>query len=124
VGLALLVPTMAACGGGGGGGGSAETFCAEFAPVNDRADEVFASAAPDPTEVEDLVDEMDELDPPDEIAEDFDLVREAFGLLIEAYGGDTGATAELEERTEEFDAADERIEPFMRDTCDLDYGDD
>jgi hypothetical protein len=119
---ATLAVTVVGCG-GGGGGGSAKAFCEEFRPINDRADEVFASAEPDPAQVGDLVDQMGELDPPDEIAEDFDLVREAFGLLIAAYDGDTDATAELEQRTEEFDAADEHLEPFMRDTCDLDYGD-
>lgn len=117
-------PTLAvtaAC--GGGGGGSAKAFCDEFRPLNDRADEVFAPAEPDPAQVEDLVEQMGELDPPSEIAEDFDLLREAFGLLVDAYGGDTGATTELNQRTEEFDAADERLEPFMRDTCGIDFGD-
>jgi hypothetical protein len=60
--------------------------------------------------------------PPD-VAADFALLIEAFSLVADSIGGDAGARVGLDQRAAEFDAADENLEPFMRDVCGLDFGD-
>jgi hypothetical protein len=54
---------------------------------------------------------------------DFALLVEAFGLVAESIAGDVKARAALDQRANEFDAADENLEPFMRGVCGLDFGD-
>jgi hypothetical protein len=109
--------------GGGGAGGSAEDFCTEFSALNDEGEQLFSEGTPSADEIQDIVGRLADLDPPAEIADDFGQLIEGFTLVARAQGGDTEAQSELNQRTDDLDAADERLEPFMRDTCHIEYGD-
>lgn len=127
--LVALGATAAACGnddGDGGGvatGGDAERFCEAFADINEEGEAAFEGGEPDPDELRSLVARAGDLDPPDEIADDYRTVIEAQRLFADAFDGDVDAQGELESRFDEFEEADEGLEPFMRDECGLDYGD-
>lgn len=98
-------------------------FCAAFAPLNTEADAILSENPPDAAELRDLLGRFAELDPPDDLAADWELQLEAFWLYADMLDGDTEAEAELNERLQEFEAASERLEPFLRDVCDTDFGD-
>lgn len=130
--LAFLLVALAAvgmaCGSDGGGSGTSQAgdaaaFCEAFGEINADGEAAFEGGNPEPSELRDLVDRARALDPPAEIAGDYEMVVEAQGLFADALEGDTSAQGELQERSEEFEAADEALEPFLRDECGLEYGD-
>lgn len=108
---------------GAGAGGEVAAFCEAFAEINEEGEAAFEEGQPDADELRALVDRVRNLDPPDEIADDLATVTEAQALFAEALDGDADAQGELESRIDELEAADERLEPFLRDECGLEYGD-
>lgn len=129
VALTVAVLTAAAaCGNddsddGAAAGGEVAAFCEAFAEINEEGEAAFEEGQPDADELRALVDRVRNLDPPDEIADDLATVTEAQALFAEALDGDADAQGELESRIDELEAADERLEPFLRDECGLEYGD-
>lgn len=126
--LVVLVAFGVACGNDGDGAdtsqaGEAAAFCEEFSDINAEGEAAFEAGNPEPSDLRDLVDRARALEPPAAIADDYDLVVEAQGLFTDAIEGDTSAQEELQDRSDEFEAADEALEPFMRDECGLEYGD-
>ncbi|HEX8803347.1 MAG TPA: hypothetical protein VF743_04110 [Acidimicrobiales bacterium] len=97
---------VAACGdddGGGAGGDATARFCTAYA-------EYVASFGGDASSsrIDDAVDALRDLDPPEEVADDWDTV---FGLL-------TGNTGSLDaDEQAEVAAASERVAAFVEDEC-------
>jgi hypothetical protein len=106
---------------GGSGGGSAEQFCEDFQALDER----FANdpeAANDPTVV---LAALEELDPPDEIADDFQQLLELSRVQAELDPSDQEAVDEFERMGEESTEAQERFASFIDEECALDdEGDD
>jgi hypothetical protein len=101
---------------GGSGGGSAEQFCEDFQALDER----FANdpeAANDPTVV---LAALEELNPPDEIADDFQQLLELSRVQAELDPSDQEAVDEFERLGEESTEAQERFASFIDEECALD----
>jgi hypothetical protein len=92
-------------GGGGGGGDSAEAFCDDIQALDDRFSE-DTEAANDPDQV---LEALESLDPPEEIADDFQTVLDANRQAID----DPESTEGLEEAAE----AQVRVSTFIQEEC-------
>lgn len=105
-----LLLTAAACGGDDGGGGS--SFC-------DAANEVDSTfdSVDDPTseEYSAAIDRLKELDPPAEIADDWDLMVEMLDRITEIDPTDPGAAEELD--FDEAQAAADRVGTYLEEEC-------
>lgn len=122
----LLVFGLAACGddddgGGDSAGGSTESFCNQIKDISDQGDEIEANSDDaDPEEllnqVAGLVDQMQELDPPAEIEDDW---NSALEILDGLYSGDVEDVANFQP-TEEQAQAGERVGEYLRNECGLD----
>ena len=91
--------------GGGGGGDSAEAFCDDIQALDDRFSE-DTEAANDPDQV---LEALESLDPPEEIADDFQTVLDANRQAID----DPESTEGLEEAAE----AQVRVSNFIQEEC-------
>ena len=84
-GLAVVGLLMAAgCGGDDGGGASSEEieqFCDGFNEINDKFSDINPVA--DPEALQEALDMLRDLEPPDEIADDYDTVLNGFEALAE-----------------------------------------
>jgi hypothetical protein len=101
--------------GGDSGGSETESFCAEFQELDERFSEDAEAAA----DVEQVLGALESLDPPEEIAEDFDLVVEVARQSAEVDTEDDEAMAELETLSEEASEAEQRVSEFIEEECDL-----
>ncbi|HLT68822.1 MAG TPA: hypothetical protein VKZ72_01575 [Acidimicrobiales bacterium] len=95
-------------------GGSAEEFCGDFQDLEERyAEDVDA----DP---EVVLDELDALEPPDDIADDYqqliDALRET-NTLDPASEEDVARAQEIAEETQE---ANENVSTFLAEECEID----
>ncbi len=103
-------------GGEAAGAGSSDAFCAEFAALDER----FASdpeAASDPDTV---VEALEELDPPDEIADDLATVLDAARGLAELDPSDPDAAEQAQELNDEAADAQSRVSDYIDENCELD----
>lgn len=94
-----------------GNNGSTEAFCDEYRELDERFTE-DPEAANDPEQV---IPALEDLDPPDEIADEFDALVGAFALDP----SNPDDAAELEERSEELTDAQEKVQTFLEDECGL-----
>lgn len=98
------------------GSGSSEDFCSGFEELDQRFDEDPDAAA----DAEAVVDELDQLDPPDEIADDYAVVIEAGRSLADLDPEDPEAAAEAQQLSEEAAAAQGRVSEFLETECGID----
>jgi hypothetical protein len=98
------------------GSGSSEDFCSGFEELDQRFDEDPDAAA----DAESVVDELDQLDPPDEIADDYAVVIEAGRSLADLDPEDPEAAAEAQQLSEEAAAAQGRVSEFLETECGID----
>jgi hypothetical protein len=133
---ALALGGLAACG-DDDGGGSAASFCDDVTSV----DEAFATLeedVSDPSQFSAIFGEvqssLDAIDPPSEIADDWDTLTEALGAVVEVVEDidfeDPEALASLgeeldglEERFGDVEAAGDRIQEFTEEECGVELGD-
>jgi hypothetical protein len=105
--------TEAAGGGGGSGGGS--QFCDDFAELTQQG----PAAGSDPASV---IEAMRALEPPQEIAEDFELTIEGAELQQQMTAGGGGEPdpellAQFEERQADYEAANASIQEYISTEC-------
>lgn len=112
---ALLVVALAAC--GGGGGGSAASFCEAGKDWEQR----FENLDPTTGGFDEVQEALADLagDVPDEIQDEFDVVRDAVDALADVDFSDTDAVLEALENfdQEELEAASNTIEQWINDNC-------
>jgi hypothetical protein len=101
--------------GGDSGGSAAEGFCADFQELDDRFSEDPEAAA----DMDQVLGALESLDPPEEIAEDFDLVVEVARQSADVDPEDPEAMAELESLSEEAGEAEQRVGEFIDQECEL-----
>jgi hypothetical protein len=115
IGLVGIVAT--ACGDDGGDGGSSaavEEFCAGFEDINERFEDVDLT---DPEALRDALDELRQLDPPEEVADDYRTVLEGFEALSAINITDQEAVAEVEEQLPEAEEAFNAVGRFVDEEC-------
>jgi len=108
--------------GGGGGdeasGGDSDSFCSDFQALEDQ----FAED-PEAGAVQDTIREaLEELDPPDEIADDFEQVLEVFRQTADVDLEDPEAQADAQELAEGAAEAQERVSTYLEDECGIEPG--
>jgi hypothetical protein len=97
----------------GGGGETPEGFCADFQALSDQ----FGNdPEADPNEV---VEALEGLDPPEEIAEDFDAVVEVTRQTAELDTSDPEAMEQAQELSDQSMEAQERVSTYLQDECNL-----
>ena len=101
--------------GGDSGGSEAEGFCADFQELDDRFSEDPEAAA----DMEQVLGALESLDPPEEIAEDFDLVVEVARESADVDPEDPEAMEELQALSEEAGEAEQRVGEFIDQECEL-----
>jgi hypothetical protein len=123
VGLAavpVLLLTAAACGdddetGGGNGdsgaGGDSSSFCEEFEALDDEMSEAESAEA-----VDDAVSRIQDLDPPEEIADDWATFIEAFERSVDLSAEELADAQESGEFADA-EAATERIDEYVTEEC-------
>jgi hypothetical protein len=99
-------------------GGSAGEFCDGFEALNDRFAEDPAAAS-DPVQV---LDELESLDPPDEIADAYQKVIDVSRQSSEVDIEDPEAVEEVQQLGEEAADAEEDVAAFLQDECGIDLG--
>jgi len=97
-------------GGDAAGSGSIEDFCSDFEELDRRFDEDTVA----------VVDALDELDPPDEIADDYATVIDAGRRLADLDPNDPAAVEEAQQLSEEAAAAQERVSELLETECGID----
>jgi hypothetical protein len=114
---------IAACG-GGGGSGDVEAFCSEYKQVEEELAQLDDS---DPDAVEAVFDRIDDLDPPDEIKDEFRRMTE-FNRTVYAASedidlNDPDAAAQLQEefteQAEELDEVSDEVNDYLSENCDV-----
>jgi hypothetical protein len=120
--IAGLVAAVALPACGGDDGSSTEQFCEDYRSL---ADEVADVDMDDPEAAADLFDRLAELDPPDEIADEFQAVVELNQEVLSASEGvdltDQEAAAELQEQLSdqvaELDEEGQAVDGFLAEEC-------
>ena len=115
---------LAACGGGGSSSADVEDFCSEYKEVEDQLAELDDS---DPDAVDELFDRIDDLDPPDEIRDDFRAMTEFNRMVYSASQDidldDPDAAAEFQERfteqAEDLDEVSAKVNDYLSEHCDI-----
>jgi len=115
---------LAACGGGGSSSADVEDFCSEYKEVEDQLAQFDDS---DPDAVDALFDHIDDLDPPDEISDDFRAMTEFNRMVYSASQDvdldDPDAAAEFQERfseqAEDLDEASGKVNDYLSEHCDI-----
>lgn len=105
-------------GGESAGSGSSETFCADFEELNDRFTEDPAAAG----DIDQVVESLESLTPPETIAADFDTVVDAARRLSELDPEDPAAAAEAQQLNDDAAAAQGRVSDYLQTECNLDTG--
>jgi hypothetical protein len=126
-GVAVLVATLLA--GCGSGGGDVEAFCEDAGAIVDGSflDDLDPDSAEDPSAVYDTaLERIDEIDPPSDIADDWENTTEAMHTYLEALAdidmeSDT-AMEEMEEVTADMDEdalqeSSDNIETYLDENC-------
>jgi hypothetical protein len=99
-----------------GGSGSSDDFCSDFEELDQRFDEDPEAAA----DTVAVVDALDELDPPEEIADDYTAVIDAGRRLADLDPDDPAAVEEAQQLSEEAAAAQGRVSDFLSTECGID----
>jgi hypothetical protein len=114
VAVGLLV--AAGCGDDdGGSNNTTEEFCAGFDDFNERFADVQLT---DPGAIGDALDALRELEPPEEIADEYDTVLQAFQALSEIDLTDQEAVARVEEELPDAQEASNTLNDFVEEECD------
>jgi hypothetical protein len=103
-------------GGDAAGGSGSSDFCSDFEELDQRFDEDPEAAA----DTVAVVDALDELDPPDEIADDYTTVIDAGRRLADLDPDDPAAVEEAQQLSEEAAAAQGRVSDFLSTECGID----
>jgi protein subunit release factor A len=119
---AVVVAALLAACGGDGDDGAAEQFCDEYTAVEDELADVDFE---DPEALTDAIDRLSELDPPDEIADEFraviELNQEIYSASDEVDVSDPEAAAQLQEefaeRAEALEEESEELDDFLTEEC-------
>lgn len=104
-----------------GGDESADTpegFCTDFQSLNDQFAE-DPEAASDPNAV---IEALESLDPPDEIAEDFAALIEVSRSTADVDMNDPEAVAEAQELSDSAGEAQARVSAYLEDECNISPG--
>jgi hypothetical protein len=99
-----------------GGSGSTDDFCSDFEELDQRFDDDPEAAA----DTAAVVDALDELDPPDEIADDYATVIDAGRRLADLDPNDPAAVEEAQQQSQEAAAAQGRVSEFLETECEID----
>jgi hypothetical protein len=99
----------------GGGGGSTEDFCAGFNDINEQFADI--NPAEDPEALDDAVALLRDLDPPEEVADDYATVLEGFEALADIDVSDQDAVAELQEQFSGTEDAFTAVSEFVDREC-------
>jgi Asp-tRNA(Asn)/Glu-tRNA(Gln) amidotransferase C subunit len=113
VGLLLT----AGCGGDDDDGTSSEAieeFCDGFNEVNDQFSNINVT---DPGALENALDMLRDLDPPEEIADEYEKVLEGFEKLSEIDITDPNAVAEVQQDLPDAEEAFNTVGQFVEDEC-------
>ena len=105
-------------GGESSGGGTTEEFCTEFQALDDQFSQ-DPEAASDPAQV---IEALEGLDPPEEIADDFETVLEVSRQTADVDIEDPDAVAEAQELGESATEANERVSTFLQEECGIESG--
>ena len=103
-------------GGEAAGQTSSSDFCADFEELDERF-----SADPDASS-EDVVEALAELDPPEEIAEDYNEVVDSLRAFAELDPSDPEDAQEAQAITEDAAAAQDRLSDYLSEECEVDLG--
>lgn len=99
-------------------GGSGGNFCDDFKALEERlADDPEAAADP-----EVVLEAFEELDPPDEIADDFDAMLEASRNIADVDQSDPEAMADAQAEIESATEAQERVSAYLDEECGISPG--
>ncbi|HEX8803753.1 MAG TPA: hypothetical protein VF743_06160 [Acidimicrobiales bacterium] len=104
-------------GDGDNGGGSTEQFCEEYRGY----DEQFSGGQGSEEEV---LAAVRSLDPPEEIADDFDKLIEGLDTLSTLDTSNPEAVADMQEQMADYQEATTNIETFINEECGVDTGAD
>ena len=99
----------------GGGGGSTEDFCAGLNDINEQFAEI--NPAEDPEALDEAVALLRDLDPPEEVADDYATVLEGFEALADIDVSDQDAVAELQEQFSGTEDAFTAVSEFVDREC-------
>jgi hypothetical protein len=100
------------------GGGSASEFCDGFEALNDR----FAEDPEAASDAGQVLDDLESLDPPDEIADSYEKVIDVSRRSSEVDFEDPEAVEEMQQLGEEAAEAEEEVAAFLQDECGIDIG--
>ena len=114
---------LAACG-GGSSSADVEDFCSEYKEVEDQLAQLDDS---DPDAVDALFDRIDDLDPPDEIKDEFRTMTEFYRTVYLASPDvdldDPEAAAQLQEQfteqAEDLDDVSNKVNDYLSENCDV-----
>jgi hypothetical protein len=95
------------------GGGSSEDFCGDFQALDDRFSE-DPEAVSDPEQV---IEALEDLEPPDEIADDYATVLDVSRQTAEIDLEDPEAMEEAQQLSEDAAGAQERVSIYLADEC-------
>jgi hypothetical protein len=112
--VALLGLSATACGDDGGSSAAIEDFCAGFEDINERFEDVDLT---DPEALQEALDLMRQLDPPEAVADDYATVLEGFEALSNIDITDPAAVAEVEEQLPEAEEAFSAVGRFVDEEC-------
>jgi hypothetical protein len=114
---------IAACG-GGGGSGDVEAFCSEYKQVEQELAQLDDS---DPDAVDAVFDRIDDLDPPDEIKDEFRAMIE-FNRTVYTAGQEVDLDdpeaadrlqQEVTERAADLDEVSRKVNDYLLENCDI-----
>ena len=122
-GAAVAALMIAACG-GGGGSGDVEAFCSEYKQVEEDLAQLDDS---DPDAVDAVFDRIDDLDPPDEIKDEFrkmiEFNRTVYAASQEVDLDDPEAADRLQQeftdRAEDLNEVSEKVNDYLMENCDI-----
>jgi hypothetical protein len=116
-GVAVVGLLMAAGCGSDDDGTSSESideFCDGFNEVNERFSSIDVT---DPGELENALDMLRDLDPPEEIADEYETVLEGFQRLSDIDITDRNEVAEVQEELPDAEEAFNTVGQFVEDEC-------
>jgi hypothetical protein len=117
-GLAVVGLLMAAgCGDDDGGASSEEIreFCDGFNQINDQFSDINPVA--DPEALDDALDMLRDLEPPAEIADEYETVLDGFEALSEIDLNDPEEVAQVQEEFADAEEAFNAVGDFVEDEC-------
>ena len=99
----------------GGGGGSTEDFCAGFNDINEQFADIDPAANPEA--LDEAVDLLRDLDPPEDVADDYATGLEGFEALADIDVNDPDAVADLQEEFSGTEDAFTAVSEFVEREC-------